>query len=143
MSIGVFTDKHNQPSAAQVLETIGSRIQLWNQLISTIRQQYPVEEDFKFLYGKNYGWAARFRIKGQLLVSLFPAQDGFVAQINLSPEDIEKVLALKMSMNIQQAIERANPYPEGRWLFIPVETEEDMKDVQQLIEIRAYTKRLI
>lgn len=30
-----------------------------------------------------------------------------------------------------------------QWLFIPVETEEDVRDVQQLIEMRARAKRLL
>ncbi len=143
MSIGLFNDKQNQPSDTQVVEAIASKIHLWNQLIHAIRKQYPVEEDFRFLYGKNYGWAVRFRVKGQLLASLFPTQGGFITQVNLSPEDIKKALALKMSDNIQKAIQRANPYPEGRWLFISIEAEEDLKGVQRLIEMRAHTKRLI
>jgi len=142
MSIGLFTDKGKQPTEIQVREAVGSRIQLWDHLIQTVQKQYPVQQDFKFLYGKNYGWAVRFRIKGQLLTSLFPTQGGFVAQVNLSPDDIRKVLALKMSRNIQQAIERAHPYPEGRWLFIPIETKEDMRDVQRLVELRAHSRHL-
>jgi hypothetical protein len=50
---------------------------------------------------------------------------------------------MEMSKNVQQAIARAHPYPEGRWLFIPVETEEDLSDVQKLVEMRAHTKRLL
>jgi len=143
MSIGLFTNKSSQPSETQVREAIGPKIKLWDCLIHTMQEQYPVQQDFKFLYGKNYGWAARFRIKGQLLISLFPTQGGFIVQVNLSPDDIEKVLVLKMSKNIQQAIALAHPYPEGRWLFIPVETNQDLNDVQRLAEIRAHTKHMI
>lgn len=142
MSIGLFTDKSNQPTEAQVREAVGPRIQLWHDLIRFVQSQYPVQQDFKFLYGKSYGWAIRFRIKGQLLVSLFPTQGGFVAQVNLSPSDVEMALALNMSRNVLGAIDGAQPYPEGRWLFIPVETEEDLGDVKQLVEMRAHTKRL-
>ena len=143
MSIGFFTDKGNRPTEAQILEAVGSRLPLWHALIGFVREQYPVQEDFKFLYGKTYGWALRFRIKGQLLVSLFPTQGGFTAQVNLSPDAIEKALTMKMSENVQQAISRANPYPEGRWLFIPVEREEDFGDVKRLVAIRVETKHLV
>ncbi len=143
MSIGLFTDKGNQPTEAQVRDAVGTKLPLWQDLIRAIRERYSVREDFKFLYGKNYGWAVRFRVKGELLVSLFPTQGGFIAQVILSSDAIENALAMEMSKNVQQAITRANPYPEGRWLFIPVETEEDLSDVQQLVEIRAQTKCLL
>ena len=140
MSIGLFTNKDNQPTEAQVCGAIGFRLPLWHDLIRAVREQYSVQEDFKFLYGKSYGWAVRFRVKGQLLVSLFPTLGGFTAQVNLSPDAIKKVLSMKTSKNVQQAIARANPYPEGRWLFIPVETEQDLDDVQQLLKMRAHAK---
>lgn len=143
MSIGLFNDKDNPPSEAQILAAVGPRVHLWQQLLQVLRSQYRVIEDFKFLYGKKYGWALRFRVKSQLLVSLFPTQGGFVVQVNLSPEDIEQALALNLSANIQKAIESANPYPEGRWLFIAIETEDDLRDVQQLVAMRAKFKRLV
>jgi hypothetical protein len=143
MGIGLFTDKSNQPTDAQVRAAVGAKLPLWQELIRAIRERYSVQEDFKFLYGKKYGWALRFRVKSQLLVSLFPTQGGFITQVNLNPDAIEKALALGMSKNVQQAIARAHPYPEGRWLFIPIDTEEDLSDVQQLVEMRAYTKRLL
>ena len=143
MSIGCFTDKGNRPTETQILEMVGSKLPWWHDLIQSVRQQYPVQEDFKFLYGKTYGWALRFRIHGQLLLSLFPTQGGFTVQVNLSPEAIKGALGMKMSQNVQQAIARAHPYPEGRWLFIPVETEEDCGDVKRLVALRVETKHLV
>lgn len=143
MSIGCFTEKDNRPTEAQVLEAVGPKLSLWHELIRAVRDGYPVQEDFKFLYGKSYGWALRFRIKGQLLVSLFPTQGGFVAQVNLTPDAIEKALQMDMGKNVQQAIHRATPYPEGRWLFIPIETEQDLKDVMQLVALRVETMQLV
>ena len=81
---------------------------------------YPSDEDFRFLYGKQYGWALRFRIRGQLLTSLYPAVEGFTVQINLSPAAVEQAQQMNLGANVQGAIARATPYPEGRWLFIPV-----------------------
>ena len=121
---------------------IGPQVPLWHELIQFIRENYPSDEDFKFLYGKNYGWALRFRIRGQLLTSLFPTAGGFTAQVNLSPEAVEQALAMQPGKNIQDAIARANPYPEGRWLFIPIESADDVHDVKRLLALRVETKRL-
>jgi len=141
MSVGVFTDKKHPPTEAEVLTAIGPRLAVWQELIRFIREKYPVQEDFKFMYGKNYGWAFRFRIKGQFLTSLYPAAGGFAVQVNLSPQAVEQALSLQPGKNVQQAIARAHPYPEGRWLFIPVESEEDAADIRQLLALRAASKR--
>jgi hypothetical protein len=143
MSIGLFTDKKRQPTDAEILQAVGTKLPLWEALIGHIQEKYPAEEDFKFLYGKNYGWAWRFRIKGQLLISLYPTKGGFTVQINLGPEAIEKAQSMKLAKNAQLAIERANPYPEGRWLFIPVESKSDLQSVQQLLGLRFENKRLL
>ncbi len=66
MSVGIFTDKKQQPTEAEVQAAIGPRLSLWQELIQFIRETYPVQEDFKFLYGKKYGWAWRFRVKTQV-----------------------------------------------------------------------------
>jgi hypothetical protein len=143
MSIGLFTDKKRQPADAEVLEAIGARWPLWQELVRLIRETYPAQEDFKFLYGKTYGWALRFRIKGQVLTSLYPTQGGFTVQVNLSPEAVKQAQAMGLGHAVQEAIERANPYPEGRWLFVAVESGEDVRDVQRLLALRAEAKRLM
>ena len=141
MSIGLFTDKKHQPTDTEIDEAIGSRLLLWQELIRYIRESYVVQEDLKFLYGKNYGWAQRFRVKRQLLTSLYPTEGGFTAQVNLSQEAIEKAQSMELGKNVRQAITRAHPYPEGRWLFVPVESEKDLQDVQQLLGLRMNSRR--
>ena len=49
MSIGAFTDKNHQPTDIEVLEALGPMIQGWHGLVQFIRENYPVQEDFKFL----------------------------------------------------------------------------------------------
>jgi hypothetical protein len=142
MSIGVFCDKHSEPSLPEINITVGPRLPLWDELIGTIRERYTPLEDLKFLYGKEYGWGIRFRMKGQLLTSLYPTEGGFTVQINLNPADIDTALGMQPGKNVQQAIARANPYPEGRWLFIPVESSADLEDIYRLLELRVKSKRL-
>jgi hypothetical protein len=143
MSFGVFTDKKHHPSEVEVVEAIGPLHPIWQELVCFVRAKYPVQEDFKFMYGKNYGWALRFRIKTQLLVNLYPVKGCFTAQVNLSPEAVEKALAMNLGQNAQQAIARAHPYPEGRWVFTPVESAKDAQDIQSLLALRVEAKRLV
>jgi hypothetical protein len=142
MSVGIFTNKKYQPSEEEVINAIGSKFTLWQGMVNYIREKYPALEDFKFMYGSNYGWAWRFRIKKQFLTSLYPGKEGFSVQVNLGPEAIERTYQMELGEDIRQTIENAHPYPEGRWLFIRVENEQDMSDVKQLLALRVETKRL-
>jgi hypothetical protein len=143
MGIGVFTEKKKQPTEAQVTEALGSKLPVWQDLIRLIREKYPVQEDFKFMYGQNYGWGLKFSIKKQLLTCLYPAEECFFAQINLSPEAIEQALRMSLGVNVQDAIEHAHPYPEGRWLFVRVASEADASAVRQLLAMRVEERRLV
>ena len=143
MSIGLFTDKQQQPTEDEVQQALGPQRANWQALLDHIRINYPADADFKFLYGKRYGWALRFRIRGKLLTSLYPAADGFTVQINLDPRAIIQAEALPLGDNARQAIARATPYPEGRWLFIPVQSAADRRDIEQLLALRVATKHLI
>lgn len=142
MGIGAFTDKKQQPAEDEVMKMIGPRFPTWQELLRFIRTNYPSDEDFKFLYGKKYGWARRFRIRGKLLTSLYPTEGGFTVQVNLSPEAVEQALEMEPGKNTREAIARAHPYPEGRWVFIPVESADDVQDIKRLLALRAKTKRL-
>jgi hypothetical protein len=143
MSIGIFTDKKVQPTDAQVFAALGPSLPIWQELTSFIRGKYPVVEDFKFMYGKNYGWGLRFRIKTKLLTNLYPAENSFFAQVNLTPQAVEQAQRMPLGTNAQQAIAGAHPYPEGRWVFIRVESQADVEDIRQLLALRAETKRLV
>ncbi len=140
MSIGAFTDKAHQPTPEEIFAAIGSGQTAWQQLVEFIRASYSAQEEFRF-YGKNYGWALRFRKSGKALVSLYPTAGGFTVQVILSAADTEKALTLKLGKRVQQAIAQANPYPEGRWLFIPVKSAKDVRDIQRLLALKGESSR--
>jgi len=142
MSIGAFVDKNHRPSEDEIQRVIDLKLTDWQELIQFIRERYPSDEDFKFLYGKKYGWALRFRKRGQLLTSLYPTEGGFTVQINLGPDATEQTGNMQLGENVRAVIEKATPFPEGRWLFIPVKSAEDVSDIHQLLALRVETKQL-
>jgi hypothetical protein len=137
MSVGCFTDKKHQPGGSEISEALGTRQAFWDELVRHLREHYQPDEDLKFLYGKNYGWALRFRVRGQVLVSLYPTLGGFTVQVNLSEAGVEKARQLAQGGGLPQAIQAATPYPEGRWLFVRIETGGDLRDVYSLFALRA------
>jgi hypothetical protein len=136
MAIGTFTERGRQPTIQEVLAAIGSKQPLWESLNSFIADSYKLKSDFAF-YGKNYGWALRFRRAGKALLSLYPNQESFTAQIIIGQEQAEKASSLGLSKKAIKIIEDAHPYPEGRWLFIKVESEQDLNDIKKLLTVKS------
>jgi hypothetical protein len=139
MSIGVFTDKEHRPTAREIHATVNPKCEAWEELVQFIRDKYSAQEEFRF-YGKNYGWAMRFRKGGKALVSLYPADGNFTVQIILSELDAKKAMALKIGKRIRQIIAEAHAYLEGRWLFIPVKSAKDIRDIQRLLALKRGTR---
>ena len=98
MSKGIFTDKNHKPTEEEVCKSISTTKPLWNNLISFIESNYKIKGEFKF-YGKNFGWALRYRKSGKVLISIYPREDEFMVQIILNGKEVENALKLDISQN--------------------------------------------
>ena len=136
MGIGIFTDKGHQPTVEAMLATVGSKRLFWEKLTGFISDNHRAQRDFTF-YGKNYGWAVRFRKGGKALISLYPGKEEFTVQIVLGPTQADEAFGLNLGENVIKIIENAHKYPEGRWLFIKIESEQDLGDVQKLLMVKS------
>jgi hypothetical protein len=136
MSIGLFTDKTARPMVGELLKSLGTKRELWNKLVQFISDNYSIDGEFKY-YGKKYGWALRFVKSGRVLISLYPGRKGFTVQVVIGPKIDNKVKKLKLGKNVKQIYKSARMRHDGRWLFINVKTEKDIKDIQQLLTIKA------
>lgn len=135
MAIGTFTNKSHQPTMEEILATVAPKQPLWQRLTRFITDNYQIKEDLVF-YRENYGWAIRFRKGGKALISLYPDEDSFTAQIIIGSIQAEKAFGLNLSNNVKKTLENAHEFTEGRWLFIKVEIEQDVSDIQQLLTIK-------
>jgi hypothetical protein len=136
MSIGLFNEKEHLPSEIAILAAIGPMLKEWQALSEWIRANYPVRDELKFMYGPKYGWGRKFQVGGNLLACLYPTQNGFAAQVILNNTALAKTTRLKLKKSARQAIAKATPYPEGKWLFIPITCHGDLLDFQQLLALK-------
>jgi hypothetical protein len=104
--------------------------------VAFIRTKLQTTEALQFLYGKDYGWALRFQRGGKLLCALFPNKGYFVALLIMNQAQLKQIERMRVTKNIQSALEKANFYREGKWLFIQSENEKDMKGIRTLLEIK-------
>jgi hypothetical protein len=136
MSIGLFDDKKHPPSEIEISAAIGPMLNEWQASIEWVRTNYPVRDELKFMYGQKYGWGRKFQVGGSLLACLYPTRNGFTAQVILNNTALAKADQLKLKKSARQAIAKATPYPEGKWLFIPITCRGDLLDFQQLLVLK-------
>ena len=142
MSIGIFTEKHRRPKAPEILATVGPALERWNELTDWIVETFPAQHELKFMYGSKYGWARRFEVHGTLLTALYPVRNGFTAQLILNRTALEQASLLRLGKNAQLAMEQAHLYTEGKWLFIPVESNRDMENIKRLLTVKIGSAKL-
>jgi hypothetical protein len=135
MSIGIFTDKTAKPMVGELLTSLGAKRELWNGLVKFIIDTYGVQGEFKY-YGKKYGWTLCFNKRGRSFISLYPGRKGFTAQVVISSKIDSKVKGLKLGKNVKMVYKSARMRHDGRWLFIKVKTQKDIKDIQQLLMLK-------
>jgi hypothetical protein len=121
-------------------EALAGALPLWNALLQVLAEVYGAAGELRF-YGRNYGWALRFRKSGKALLSLYPGEGSFTAQVVVSPAQAEKAMALALGRKVRAVLETTHEYPEGRWLYIPVASEQDVQDIQQLLALKAKPAR--
>jgi hypothetical protein len=135
MTVGCFADKLAQPSASEIETVLGQSLPLWTRLIDFIAGNYQMAGDLSY-GGKNYGWNFWYRKSGKALVSLYPQSGSFVAQVVLGKEQVEKALALELGAKVGGMLRDTPQLHDGKWLFIPMTTEEDVRDVEQLLLLK-------
>jgi len=140
MSIGIFIDRNHAPTEREVSAAIGPLQERWKTVVQWTHDTYMTQEDLKFMYGRKYGWALRFRIRGDLAAALYPAQGGFTAQLILNRGALEKADQLPLGKNARDAIAKAHPYAEGKWLFIPIASNRDVDDFKHLLALKCESR---
>ena len=135
MTISYFAEKLAQPSASEIESVLGPALLLWTRLINFIAENYQMEGDLSY-GGKNYGWNLWYRKSGKALVSLYPQSGSFVAQVVLGKEQVEKALALELGAKVGGMLRDTPQLHDGKWLFIPITTEEEVRDVEQLLLLK-------
>ena len=135
MPISYFIDKSHPPEPGEVNKVLGGAQPLWIRLVDFITFNYAMVGDMTY-GGKNYGWNLWYRKSGKSLVSLYPQENGFIAQVVLGREQVEKALTLSLGKNVSRVVHETPSLHDGRWLFISVSTDTDVEDIEQLLLLK-------
>jgi len=136
MSWGVFTDKEIKPSNNDIYQCLGQVKTLWDNITRFVEDRYDVQGELKF-YGKNLGWALRYKKSGRVLIALYPGDGEYTAQIILNKEQIEQVLKLDIRTKTRELIEQTTMIREGKWLYLRVVEKTSLDEIKTLITTRS------
>jgi hypothetical protein len=87
-----------------MIVSVRSKRPLWERLTQFIEENYRVKRDFAF-YGKNYGWALRFRSGGRALAAFYPGTGSFTVQIIIGQAQLEEALQLRLGAKVRSICE--------------------------------------
>jgi hypothetical protein len=133
-----FIDKNKKPSTRAVYKTMGRYKDFWKKLNDFIVKKYDIKGEFK-LMGKS--WVFWYRKSNKTLFTLHPRNNGLVAQIVLGRKEVEQANNEKFGKNVAEVYKKAKQYHDGKWLFINVKTEKDLKDIRNLLTIKKKPKK--
>jgi hypothetical protein len=131
-----FPDKDVPPSREELLSAVGAARGRWLRLDEWARETYGVEGEPLF-FGRDSGWCLRYRRSGKALFTLTPRHGGFGALVVIGPRAWEDVATVELSPATRTAWNAAHPYPDGRWLWLDVTTEQVAADIERLVALKS------
>lgn len=135
MTPTVFMERDHQPTPEEIAEALGTSASLWGRLTAFVANAYGIEPTF-VPPSRNYGWDVKYRKGGKTLVSLTPDEGGFTALVVLGEKEAEAARGLHLGAHVRRGFEEARQLRDGRWLFVPVESDRDVDDIEALLAVK-------
>ncbi|CAG9191958.1 conserved hypothetical protein [Paraburkholderia sabiae] len=134
-----IADKSSQPDERIVRDWMGPEaFEHWVELRSWIDASYPGLFEPDWLYGgKKRGWSLRYK-KTKAFCTLLPAYRLFSVLVVLGRAEREKFDARRYSWSPQlvKLYDEAHAYPDGKWLTVPILSEDDRLEVKELMSMK-------
>jgi len=133
MTESCFAKSRHQPTTDEIRSALDSCFPLWERLNTFIKKSYRIEGTWSKWGPAKSGWNLRYRRKGKSLTALHPQRKRILAQIVLGKAQAEHALQLDLGEKVSRLLRETPQLRDGRWLFIPVTSESDAKDVEKLL----------
>ena len=132
------------PSDLEVTKWIGDdAYRYWVQISSFIEEQYPNVFTPEWLFGgKKHGWSVRYK-KSRSFCTLIPEKNHLMLQIVFGAKEREKVESIRYNLTNKTQIkyDEAKTYHDGKWLYLSVDSDEVVKDIEILLTTKRKPKK--
>lgn len=136
MATSIFDNKEIVPNEEDLKEVLKENINIWNQLIDYLEEEYgPLTSEWKF-YSKNAGWTYRISNEKRNLIFLSPNDKYFIASINMSVNVSKILLDMDLPEEIKTIIKETKAYREGKSVLITIKNENDLENIKTMLNVR-------
>lgn len=137
--IRLISDK--EPTDNEILAFVGKAGHAWKEITSFLNDNYDFVPE-KRNYGKNWGWAIRYRKSSRTWIALYPEKDCFTAQIIFGKKEVEKFQATREDFSefVLNKFDNTKQLHDGRWMFFNVEDSTLIDDLKKLMKIKRKIK---
>jgi hypothetical protein len=137
MADGAFLDPASPPTRRALVEALGEGISTWDRLVGWMDATYGIDGE-PIHFGRESGWSLRVRRSARALLTLTPMADGSVrALVVIGPSAWDAVAGEPLSPTVRAAWGSAHPYPDGRWLWLPLTDGAVIADVERLVALKS------
>ena len=137
-------NREHEPSEAQVQEYIKSP--LFDELNSYLKETYKIKPKLSYSNcgmdgGAWKGWNIKYQKSGKSLCTLYPKQEYLQLLVTISARGVdEAALIMPLCTEYIRNLFEQSGFQGGKYLGIELRDERVLRDVKNLIEIRAKTK---
>jgi hypothetical protein len=130
-----FIGKTTQPTADELVATLGPAAEAWNELVGWMTEQGAAEREWASSSPK-YGWSFLLKAKKRRIVYLGPCAGCFQASFVLGDKAVAAALQSDLPKAVLQAIHEAPRYGEGTGIRLLVKTAKDLAAIRKLALIK-------
>jgi hypothetical protein len=136
MSESIFDNKSIKPGTNELNEVLGSSSEYWNDFRRHIEAKFgPLTEDWKF-YNQKSGWILKVLRKKSNLFFMIPVENYFKITFVFGEKAVSVVEKSDLPKEIIKTLKDARKYMEGRGIQIEVKDLKDVKNINELVEIK-------
>lgn len=132
----IFTVKETEPDDIALKKALGSMYKLWNDIKNYIHKIYPDGKDEWSFPGQKFGWSFRIKDKKRVIIYLLPRDNFFKAAFVFGEKAFKEVMNSKVNEKIKNELSEVRVFGEGRGIRIDVKSNNTLKDVKTLAEIK-------
>ncbi|HLZ39904.1 MAG TPA: DUF3788 family protein [Candidatus Sulfotelmatobacter sp.] len=130
-----FAGRSEPPTQAEVAIALGNSQSLWQDLVSTLKQEFQLTEQWDSSSIKA-GWSLRLQSKKRNIVYLAPGQGSFLASCALGDKAIATARKSNLPARVLKIIAESKRYAEGTAVRMEVQKAEDVDAVKILAKIK-------
>jgi hypothetical protein len=139
MALSAFANKTQEPQREELVEVLAVSADQWDQLISSIGSRFgPLSEDW-IHSGKQWGWALRLKHKKRAVLYMTPSDGFFYVGFALGQKAVDAAHASHLPSSVLEVIDTSQKFAEGRAVRLEVRSDDDVRSVVQLADIKMST----